>query len=54
MSFSIDISAIMNNAFGWVNALLPIYSVPLGITIGLSLVATIAGLLTSAFRGGRR
>jgi hypothetical protein len=54
MSLSIDLTGIMNTAFQWVNSLMPIYSVPLGITVGLALVGTIAGLLTKAFRGGVR
>jgi len=49
-SFSIDIDSVLTQAFNWVNSLMPVYAVPLGITLGLGILGMLYGLLSKAFR----
>ena len=49
-SFSIDIDTVLTQAFNWVNSLMPVYAVPLGITHGLGILGMLYSLLSKAFR----
>ena len=49
-SFSIDIDTVLTQAFNWVNSLMPVYAVPLGITLGLGILGMLYSLLSKAFR----
>jgi len=48
-TFSIDIDAVLTQAFNWVNQLMPVYAVPLGITLGLGILGMLYALLSKAF-----
>ena len=49
-SFSIDIDTVLTQAFNWVNSLMPVYAVPLGITLGLGILGMLYSLLSKAFK----
>ncbi len=49
-SFSVDIDTVLTQAFNWVNSLMPVYAVPLGITLGLGILGMLYTLLSKAFR----
>jgi len=51
-TFSIDIDAVLEQAFNWVNQLMPVYAVPLGITLGLGILGMLYALLSKAFKRG--
>ena len=50
MSLSIDFTAMMNQAFTLINGLWPIFTIPVGFTLGLGLLAWIVDEISKSVR----
>jgi hypothetical protein len=50
MSFDFDFDAVMTNASAVFNGLMPIFAWPIGITLGLGLIAYVVDAIRSAIR----
>lgn len=51
MSFSIDLNSVLTTASMFVNGLLPIYLLPLGITLAVGILGMLSGAFNKIFRG---
>ena len=52
LSFSMDWTAVMDTASSIINGLMPIYMVPLGIVLGMGLLAYIVRAIKGAIHAG--
>ncbi len=51
LSFSLDFSGVFSNASQIVNGLFPVYLVPLGITLGIGILAIVVRAFSQIIRG---
>jgi hypothetical protein len=51
MSFSIDLTSVLATASTFVNGLLPIYLLPLGITVAVGILGMLSAAFNKIFRG---
>lgn len=50
IEFNLDFSPLFSNITTWVNTLMPVYSVPIAISIAVAIIIGVGGLLVGAFK----
>jgi hypothetical protein len=51
MSFSINLESVLSTASTFVNGLLPVYLLPLGITVAVGILGMLSAAFNKIFRG---